>query len=241
MKHLSLSIPQACSENWNSFTPRGQGGFCTSCNKTVIDFTNMNDEEIFGYFTTNATQTCGRFRPQQLKAYQQQVLPKIRPGLTLLKAGVLSLLFVFVSKQGSANLPPAKTNTEIHYQGKQFNESTPIIADNYTIRGVVTDPYDNQPVAGVNILLKGTNVGVTTDINGQFEFPQKLKEGDVLIFSFIGYDTQQYRVIKTDSQVLEVKITLEYVHLMGEVVVNSAYTEPTSDIVRWWKKVKNLF
>src|SRR5215217_1712729 len=102
MKHLSLTLPKPCSETWSNFTPTSTGGFCASCSKTVIDFTKMSDDQIRGFFTSKPAHTCGRFRPDQLKIYPHQAPPNIRPGLTLVKAGLLSLLLAFLSKQASA-------------------------------------------------------------------------------------------------------------------------------------------
>ena len=64
-KHLSLSIKNPCAENWQDFTSVDRGSFCNSCQKTVVDFTNKSDAEVFSYF--NLTEkTCGRFRIDQL-------------------------------------------------------------------------------------------------------------------------------------------------------------------------------
>ncbi|WP_083139715.1 SusC/RagA family TonB-linked outer membrane protein [Polaribacter reichenbachii] len=54
------------------------------------------------------------------------------------------------------------------------------------ISGIVKDVLDN-PLPGVNILVKGSSVGSATDFDGNFKI--KAKEGDVLMFSYIGYKT----------------------------------------------------
>jgi hypothetical protein len=64
---LYLSIPKPCTENWNAMTQVQQGKFCQSCSTTVIDFTQMTDDEILHYFETYKDQkTCGRFMDTQL-------------------------------------------------------------------------------------------------------------------------------------------------------------------------------
>jgi hypothetical protein len=48
-------------------TPSGEGRHCGSCNKVVIDFTRMSDEELKNYFTHHtSTLTCGRLNAGQL-------------------------------------------------------------------------------------------------------------------------------------------------------------------------------
>lgn len=49
-------------------TPTAAGRFCYSCNKEVIDFSILSDEEIKNYFIANAGKpTCGHFRKTQLE------------------------------------------------------------------------------------------------------------------------------------------------------------------------------
>lgn len=58
-----------------------------------------------------------------------------------------------------------------------------------TITGSVTDSLGNA-LPGVNILLKGTAIGTTTDANGKFNMNgDALNENSVLVFSFIGFRT----------------------------------------------------
>lgn len=49
-------------------TPTNKGAFCKSCSKEVIDFTNMNDEEVKHYLLNRTSEKlCGRFKQQQLE------------------------------------------------------------------------------------------------------------------------------------------------------------------------------
>ncbi len=60
------------------------------------------------------------------------------------------------------------------------------------ITGKVTDGNDGTPLAGVTILIDGTNSGTVTDLDGTFKLDT---EGDGrLIVSFIGYETQQIEI-----------------------------------------------
>jgi TonB-linked SusC/RagA family outer membrane protein len=87
------------------------------------------------------------------------------------------------------------------------------------ITGVVTD-LSKQPLAGVNILIKGSTNGTTSDAQGYFSI--QAEENDILIFSFIGYASQE---IKVGSQTtLQISLT-EDIKSLGEVVVNAGYWE----------------
>ncbi|HEY9045122.1 MAG TPA: hypothetical protein VIN08_04470, partial [Ohtaekwangia sp.] len=66
---LGISVPQPCSEKWESFNKTSAGGFCGSCQKEIIDFSTWTDEQIKLYFKNRKQPTCGRFATHQLKTY----------------------------------------------------------------------------------------------------------------------------------------------------------------------------
>jgi len=64
---FKLAIPKPCHEDWDKMIPDETGRFCTSCSKSVVDFTGMNASEIHEYFIKNQGQrVCGRFKNKQL-------------------------------------------------------------------------------------------------------------------------------------------------------------------------------
>lgn len=47
--------------------PSGDGRFCLSCTKTIIDFSSYTDEQLIGFFTDRKPgEVCGRFSNKQL-------------------------------------------------------------------------------------------------------------------------------------------------------------------------------
>jgi hypothetical protein len=66
-KVFELHIPLPCHENWDEMTPADKGRFCESCQKQVIDFTNMSDSQLVAFFKKPSTgSVCGRFNNTQL-------------------------------------------------------------------------------------------------------------------------------------------------------------------------------
>lgn len=61
------------------------------------------------------------------------------------------------------------------------------------VSGTITDG-DGSPLPGVNIVIKGTVKGTITDLQGKYMI--KPNKGDVLVFSFIGYETVEVNVGK---------------------------------------------
>lgn len=55
------------------------------------------------------------------------------------------------------------------------------------ISGTVTDADNNYPLPGASIVIKGTQTGTVTDLNGKFSI--SVTSGATLVFSFIGYQT----------------------------------------------------
>jgi len=66
-RYYSLRIPEPCHEDWNQMTPSDKGRFCSSCAKTVIDFTVMNDQELGEFLKLNhGKNICGHVKQSQL-------------------------------------------------------------------------------------------------------------------------------------------------------------------------------
>jgi iron complex outermembrane receptor protein len=69
---------------------------------------------------------------------------------------------------------------------------SPLLAQQLTIKGTVKESGSAEPLAGVNIRIKNTTQGTTTAASGQYQL--RAKAGDVLVFSYIGYQTQEVSV-----------------------------------------------
>jgi len=85
------------------------------------------------------------------------------------------------------------------------------------ITGVVVDEA-NQPMPGVNIIVKGTTQGTTSDVSGRYSIDAE--ENDVLVFSFIGYAPVEVTI---GSQSTVEVIMKEDIRSLDEVVVNAGY------------------
>ncbi|HET6540383.1 MAG TPA: TonB-dependent receptor [Chryseolinea sp.] len=87
------------------------------------------------------------------------------------------------------------------------------------ITGVVKDSETSDPLPGVNVLKKGTSQGTVTDMNGAFQITAAPE--DILVFSFIGYTSQEIVVGSQSS--INVSFAADVTSLQ-EVVV-TGYTE----------------
>ncbi|MFJ1473634.1 SusC/RagA family TonB-linked outer membrane protein [Capnocytophaga cynodegmi] len=71
-----------------------------------------------------------------------------------------------------------------------------LFAQTKIVTGRVTDAT-GIVLPGVSVIIKNTKKGVETDFYGQFQI--EAQEGDILVFSYLGMDTQEKKVTSTDS------------------------------------------
>src|SRR5690606_6534273 len=73
-----------------------------------------------------------------------------------------------------------------------------------------------QPIPGVTVSVYGSSVGTTTDLDGNYSF--NVPEGSTLVFSFIGFQSQQYEI----GNRTEINVTMiEDTTALEEVVVTA--------------------
>lgn len=89
-----------------------------------------------------------------------------------------------------------------------------LTAQETTITGKVTDE-NNVPMIGVNILVKGTSRGTTTDFDGNYSI--RASQGDQLVFSYLGYSP----IEKTANQPVIDVTMIEDLDALNEVVVTA--------------------
>ena len=81
------------------------------------------------------------------------------------------------------------------------------------VSGLVTDTQGN-PLPGVNVIIQGTSIGVSSDFDGNFQI--NAENGQILVFSFIGYNNEEITIngtiqnvemTESDSELDEVVVT----------------------------------
>ena len=113
----------------------------------------------------------------------------------------------------------SRSNAEIAVGSAKEIEAASQLVDSeaVTISGRVNS--NNDFLAGVAIVIKGSSRGTVTDKDGRFSI--KVKKGDVLSFSFIGYRTVEYKVANANDNVT-VELEQEAItHPEVEVVAHS--------------------
>ncbi len=97
------------------------------------------------------------------------------------------------------------------------------LAQGIIVGGTVTDKATRQPLAGVNVSVKGKAAGTSTSSTGSFSFSTRETPGFTLIFSYVGY-TPVERMISGSTS--DLAIELEEATFLGQEVIVSASRTP---------------
>jgi TonB-linked SusC/RagA family outer membrane protein len=89
------------------------------------------------------------------------------------------------------------------------------IAQVKVVRGVVHEYGTGDAIPGVNIVIKGTDKGVATDFDGKYSI--EAKEGDVLVFSAVGYKTVERKVGPSNT----INVEMKNGDVLDEVIVSA--------------------
>ena len=95
----------------------------------------------------------------------------------------------------------------------------------FGISGKVVDKVNGAAIPGVNILLKGSNIGTTTDVDGAYRLDVPTTDG-ILVFSYIGFVTQEVPI--ANKSVIDVVLN-ENVQALSEVVVTALGFKEAAD------------
>ena len=217
---FKIQISNPCHEEWAGMQADSNGKFCSSCQKSVIDFTNFSDRELHIWFTENQGKSCGRFKPEQLdrliRVKSNFEISRFKPSL--IAASLLA--FLSFPKLGNANIsssyPTVQTDNKKLIKDDVLKEN----GEDYfvTIRGKVIGKEDKLPLIGVSIRIKNSKIGTTTDRNGDFELRLNRKDFNnnvILDIRYIGFESKELKVNLGKNDVIFVKMKMDQSILGG--------------------------
>jgi len=91
---------------------------------------------------------------------------------------------------------------------------------NIQVSGTVVDAESGSPLAGVNIRVKDKLIGTSTDANGKFSLDINEDPPIILVFSIVGFRTQEVEI--NQSSVTGLNVEMEKTSIIGEEIVVSA-------------------
>ncbi len=131
---------------------------------------------------------------------------------------MLQVLPVSISSSFAENLMRSEKKKEVYTLLNVFQE--------LTVQGTVKDEENGESLPGVSILIKGSNTGTVTDINGFFTLNVPNAD-DILVFSSIGHITQEIQV--GGRSTINVNLAAD-IRSLSEVVVTGYTTQNRRDI-----------
>lgn len=194
-KTIQIQIPKPCSAAWNEMHSLPNGRFCDSCEKTVVDFSQMTDNELVMFFQKNKYNVCGSFRPDQLN--RNFPIPKPYSPYRKWKSAAAIVVGLLAWNAVEAQVPIlGEVSIVASKKEKKLKNNDKTKSSKYKLKGVVKDE-NGEPLIGATILLE-KDKGTTTDVNGRFELeiPSDWESFEIT-FSYIGYETQ---VIEFDKK-----------------------------------------
>ncbi|MCH8566843.1 MAG: TonB-dependent receptor [Balneolales bacterium] len=78
-----------------------------------------------------------------------------------------------------------------------------------TIYGIVTDSENGDPLTGVTVIVQGTNIGTSTDIEGRFRLRRVPVGAQTLAFTYVGYESFEVGVVIESGIQLRKDIVLQ--------------------------------
>jgi TonB-linked SusC/RagA family outer membrane protein len=156
---------------------------------------------IFWSFVAQAEQQ-GKGKPERLENYLKKIEQTYKISFVYDSEEISKAMIIDVpEKLGTIaeSLEPLKQKNIGYKQvGNQVIlkvESLPTktIKKDITVRGVVKDKKDGQPVPGVSVFVKGTNVVASTNEKGEYQIAAK-DAASILVFRYLGYKTVEVLV-----------------------------------------------
>ncbi|XZF15572.1 carboxypeptidase-like regulatory domain-containing protein [Chitinophagaceae bacterium MMS25-I14] len=161
-----LSIPEPCSEDWENMAPNGCGRFCFSCQKTIIDFTELTDNDLCSIVQTAPEGFCGRFRQDQLDRNVLQ--PPHRSAISTRFPGRIAAFFLLLQAV-ITNVKAQKSVHKTHVTPAKHKKPGTIV-----IKGRLLDLETQEPLAGVQLTFCDSSNAHTqtarTGSKGNFSF-----------------------------------------------------------------------
>lgn len=217
-----ITLPQPCHELWANMNTVEKGRFCLSCNKTVVDFTTMTNQQIIDHLLAAAGNVCGRIGEPQLTMLNNQLATPAQPRQGIWKRLMLTATMLASLSYVKGQPAPAKPVTEqTPGHRTMLGSVTTLTLEELTavpLIGRVTDEQ-GEPLAQV-IVVAGKH-SVATDNNGNFrlQMPASLKYFEL---RYIGFETATVKINKKPGKLYHIKMKTAAA-IMGKIAVIKSF------------------
>jgi TonB-dependent receptor len=112
-----------------------------------------------------------------------------------------------------------------------------------TVRGTIRDGQTKEALIGCTVRIEGTQLGVTTDIEGNFTIPNVPAGTQKLVVSYVSYQTKEIPNVRVESgntTVIETELTVEGKALQEVVVRGNKATNTEIAVITEIKQLKPI-
>lgn len=225
-RKVNLSKIKKCDQIWDDMDVCDGGRLCAACDNVIQDFRGLSGWDIALIHSRSETKVCGIYDKHQLGNTNQ--LKKVDLKKKLLFASAVGLLSVTSAYANTALSYLQLNPTAVHNnsnQPKVHNNHSRQSANRFTqldsvkiVRGILSSEsgghagHNNDPLAGCNIVIVGTDQGTISDVDGSFSLDVteaiKGKDSIVLDITYVGYSKQRQTVLIEDFNNNEVFLNI---------------------------------
>ena len=225
MRHkIQIAIPEPCHEGWQNMTPVEKGRFCASCQKTVLDFTHLSDNEIIK-LVSKKDNLCGRINVSQLN--RNLIKTKIKSNYFGYFATSVLAFLGLGAESVIAQEKPVVEQSDL----KGVNKATDSV-NKFTVNGYVY--MDGKPFEGINIIKMNSKIRVISDSLGKYSIEVNI--GDVLEFSFLDVESRKIQILD-NRKVYNVTMApiVNELHIVGLVRKRTFFGRTFYKIGNWFR------
>lgn len=229
---ISIKIDKPCHEDWDKMTPNEQGRFCGACQKNVIDFSTMTDNEIIAFLSEHTGKLCGQLRGSQLNRVIVQT--KLTGSNWKLNSAMTALMLIGGAGIANAQAPfpvPVPTNTPVVQKlrypvcPKEDSPANQKVVEKNMINAQVVDTVSGEPMAYAKVQLAGTDNIVQADSAGYFsmEIPAtSMSDTITLLITSPGYFRQQYTFASANMKsISKIEVGFYEIMMKGEMIIET--------------------
>ena len=103
-----------------------------------------------------------------------------------------------------------------------------LFAQNYSIKGKLTDEENGQPLSGVNVMIQGTNKGAISDSTGTFIISGLQNKLYDVAFSSVGFRSKRQTIL-AGTEVTAVEMSVDATALQSVEVYGKKKVSPLND------------
>lgn len=228
MSKYKISIHQPCTEDWDTMTLKEQGKHCALCNKVVIDFSKMKNDEIISVLRQNkGKKICGNFYNSQIEYPIYYSGYKKKNNWAAIAA--MLVVGVFTLSTNQLNSQQLKGNVVVVNRSHQDRFTEPG-KDSLSIYSLyILEKLNRIPVAGASIKIE--NVGTfTSNKDGMITFSiQETNIPEILHIELFAYgfirekiSIQKTKILKSKKMELLLEKKEEFM-LKGDISIEETH------------------